>query len=200
MEPSEIAKGYDALAEWWGNRHRDSDYGMKQLERAILFSLKDGIALDVGCGSSGRFMHELHRAGFTVEGMDVSEKMLELAKLEVPEAEYFQGDIGRCALKKEYAFISAWDSSFHLPLGLQEPALKTMCDALTPAGILIYTFGGESEASSLTGGFEGQKFAYSTLGVAKNLELLDQYGCDCIHLEFDQGTNEKHVYIIARKR
>ncbi|MGJ8671862.1 class I SAM-dependent methyltransferase [Rubritalea sp.] len=200
MEVEQTAIGYDELAHWWGERHRDSGYGVKQLERAISFSLEQGKALDVGCGSSGRFMRVLKEKGFDVEGMDCSEEMLKLAENELFDCRYFQGDIANCQLDNGYAFISAWDSTFHLPLVGQEPALKSMCSALVEGGILIYTFGGVSEEGEISGGFEGQDFEYSSLGLTKNLELITQFGCECIHLEFDQGPGEGHVYLIARKR
>ncbi|MFC5051382.1 class I SAM-dependent methyltransferase [Rubritalea spongiae] len=200
MEVGKTARGYDALAPFWADRHRDSGYGVKQLERAIGFSLKKGKALDVGCGSSGRFMRVLLAAGYEVEGMDCSAEMLKLAKLELPECGYFQGDIASCDLSDSYAFISAWDSTFHLPLAGQEPALKTMCEALRQGGILIYTFGGVSDAGEISGGFEGQDFEYSSLGLSRNLELIAEFGCECLHLEFDQGPGEGHVYLIARKK
>lgn len=200
MEPSETAKGYDALAEWWRDQHRESAYGVVQLERAIRFCELRGKSLDVGCGSSGRFMRVLQEAGFTVEGMDVSENMVTLAAEEFPDGSYFQGDISSCVLGEKYAFISAWDSTFHLPYDRQEQALRVMCGALEQGGVLIYTFGGANDKDTVFGEFQGQAFAYSTLGVVRNVELLDAFGCDCVHLEFDQGPSEKHVYTIARKR
>lgn len=200
MEVKQTAKNYDVLAQWWGDRHRDSSCGIAQLERAIGFSAKAGRALDVGCGSSGRFMRVLQDAGFTVEGLDCSAEMLKLAERELPECGYFQGDIASFTLAADYAFISAWDSTFHLPLGGQEPALKRMCDALVPGGVLMYSFGGVSEPGEISGGFEGQDFDYSSLGLTKNLALIAQFGCECLHLEFDQGPDEGHVYMIVRKR
>lgn len=200
MEVGKTAEGYDVLAPWWKERHRDSGYGVKQLERAVGFSLKKGKALDVGCGSSGRFLRVLKAAGFEVEGMDCSIEMLNCAERELPECNYFQGDIARCRLEGSYAFISAWDSTFHLPLEGQEPALKTMCEALSLGGILIYTFGGVSDEAEISGSFEGQEFEYSSLGLSLNLELIAEFGCECLHLEFDQRPEEEHVYLIARKK
>jgi 2-polyprenyl-3-methyl-5-hydroxy-6-metoxy-1,4-benzoquinol methylase len=200
MEPAQTGKAYDALAQWWSEQHRDSGYGVKQLERAISFSQEIGKALDVGCGSAGRFMRVLNTAGFEVEGLDVSQEMLNLAEKELPECRYICGDVSEVEIDEGYQFISAWDSTFHLPLDAQGPVLKKLCDALCPNGILVYPTGGTSDQEEVSGSFEGQDFEYSTLGLSKNLELLAEYHCECVHLEFDQGASEKHVYIIAKKR
>lgn len=38
--------------------------------------------------------------------------------------------------------FSAWDSTWHLPLELQEPVLQKICEGLTDHGIFIFTTGG----------------------------------------------------------
>jgi len=200
MTPAQTGKNYDAIASWWQSQHAESRYGVAQLERAIGFSKKSGKSLDVGCGSSGRFMRVLAEAGFELSGMDVSSEMLVLAKKVVPHAAYFEGDIASVELPQMYDFISAWDSTFHLPIELQEPALKMMCEALNVGGVLIFTCGGTRDAETIYGEFRGQSFEYSSLGVDRFLELLRGFHCECLHMEYDQGVEEPHVYIIARRR
>ncbi len=70
MTPSQTGARYDRIAEWWGQRHAASGYGVAQLERSISFVPEKDRALDVGCGSSGRFMGVLLDHGFETEGMD----------------------------------------------------------------------------------------------------------------------------------
>ena len=200
ISPEQTGENYDAIAPWWREQHTSSKYGMAQLERAISFSETKGFALDVGCGSSGRFMRVLREAGFSLEGMDVSSEMLKHAEEEVADAHYTLGDIGTCELEKKYDFISAWDSTFHLPLELQKPALKTMCGALNSKGIFIFTCGGMPDPGTISGNFRDKDFEYSTLGIDEFLQLLREFGCECLHVEFDQWPTEEHVYIISRKR
>ncbi len=200
ISPEETGENYDAIAPWWREQHGNSKYGVAQLECAISFIEARGIALDVGCGSSGRFMRVLQEAGFSLEGMDVSSEMLKHAEEEVADAHYFLGDIGTCELEEMYDFISAWDSPFHLPLELQEPALKTMCGAMNSKGGLVFICGGLPDSGTISGNFRDKDFECSTLGIDEFLRLLREFGCECLHVEFDQGPVESHVYIIARKR
>ena len=79
MTPERIAQSYDKIATHWAGPTFNRLNGIKQHERAISFATP-GPALDVGCGSSGRFIDLLLKNSFQPEGLDVSTKMLELAK------------------------------------------------------------------------------------------------------------------------
>jgi hypothetical protein len=79
--------------------------------------------------------------------------MLKHAEEVVAGAYYFLGDIGSSELEMKYDFISAWDSTFHLPFDMQEPALRTMSGALNSKGILVFSFGGMPDFGTIGGNF-----------------------------------------------
>ncbi len=58
---------------------------------------------------------------------------------------FYQSDICAWELPRKYDFISAWDSTWHLPLEKQEPYLKKVCDGLAVDGVYIFTTGGLDE-------------------------------------------------------
>jgi 2-polyprenyl-3-methyl-5-hydroxy-6-metoxy-1,4-benzoquinol methylase len=198
MNPEDTATRYDRLAQWWQTRHQNSSYGIAQLERAIRFVEKKDLAIDIGCGSSGRFIKVLCEYGFEVEGLDISTEMIALAKQHYPDLTFYQEDVCKWNPTKHYDLIIAWDSTFHLPLAMQEPVMKKLCNALNPDGILMFTCGGGSRQSKVSGSFQGQNFEYSTLGVDAFLKILRENHCTCVHLEYDQYP-ENHVYIVVKK-
>ncbi len=198
MQPVETAQRYDQIAEWWQTQHQHSSYGLAQLQRAIQFTTGRNFALDVGCGSSGRFINALIEHGFQAEGLDISAEMIQLAQRLHPQLTFYTADICQWTPPKLYSLIVAWDSTFHLPLEQQEPITRKLCAALEPEGILMFTCGGMAAAGEISGSFQNLDFDYSTLGVNAFLRLLDQQGCTCLHLEYDQYP-ERHVYMIARK-
>jgi hypothetical protein len=63
MKPEETASHYDRVALWWQKQHMHSAYGVTALEKAIQFPENKSSALDIGCGSSGRFIDVLIRHG-----------------------------------------------------------------------------------------------------------------------------------------
>ncbi len=197
MHPRETAAHYDGVASWY-QQNIGATYGVAQLERALQFTETKGPALDVGCGSEGRFLRVLIERGFQPEGLDISAAMLTLARERHPELVFHHADICVWSPPRAYDFICAWDSTFHLPIEEQQPVLQKLCAALNPRGILLFTCGG-TERGEITGSFNGQTFGYSTLGVNEFLRLLAEYRCDILHVEYDQHP-ENHVTIIARRQ
>ncbi len=92
MQPNEIGRSYDTIAHVWQEPNIQSN-GISQFERAIKFVKARNHALDIGCGSSGRFFDLLLKQGFQVEGIDVSEKMIALARERHPNVPLYQADI-----------------------------------------------------------------------------------------------------------
>jgi SAM-dependent methyltransferase len=198
MDPINTGANYDGIAHWWQEAHAESSHGIAPLERAIVFTSNRGYALDIGCGSSGRFMEALRARGFQPEGLDVSARMVTLAKARDPETQFYHEDICAWEFPKKYEIIAAWDSTFHLPIEEQAPVLKKICEGLAPRGVLLFTCGGTDAPGEIAGSFQGQEFEYSSLGIPEYLRVLDDCGCICRHLEYDQYP-EEHVYIIAQK-
>lgn len=198
MDPNETAVRYDQIAAQWQANLRDSPYGLAALRRAITFVHNRHIALDVGCGSSGRFLTQMQQAGFQAEGLDVSAEMVAHARHLHPENTFYVADICQWSLLKAYSLITAWDSIFHLPLDAHEPVITKLCDALEPGGVLLFTCGGGQTSSAITGSFHGLDFTYSTLGVDAFLQILMGASCTCRHVEYDQYP-ENHVVVIAER-
>lgn len=198
MDPIKIAEGYDRLAEQWASDSFPKENGIPQHERAIAFLKEKRRALDVGCGSNGRFIDLLLSYGFTAEGVDISQHMISLAKARHPNIVFHYSDICNWAIPGKYDFISAWDSIWHIPLSQQEEVITRLVDALNPGGIFIFTTGGVDGPDEKTDSFMGPEMYYSSLGIPKLLSLMNHLSCICRHLEYDQYP-EQHVYIIVQK-
>ena len=125
--------------------------------------------------------------------------MIALARKRHPQVQFYEADVSKWHFPKKYDFISAWDSTWHLPLHLQEPVLQKICDILVNDGIFIFTTGGFDTPHERSDSFMGIEGWLSVLGIPKTLGLLDRFGCVCRHLEYDQYP-ERHLYIIAQKR
>lgn len=196
MEPAVLGTKYDKIAQWWHDRHVHSSYGVTQFERAIRFTSKGGKALDVGCGTGGRFIRILQSRGFAVTGLDVSKEMIRLARQNHPEHTFLHQDICTWDTNEKFDLIVAWDSIFHLPLAMQRRVVSKLCNLLASGGVLIYTFGDAHGAH--TDQWHGDTFYYSSIGITENLQLLTGNGLKILHLELDQYP-ETHVYTIATR-
>ena len=141
MQPAEIAASYDSIAHRWLEPHLATN-GIRQHEHALKFRPKGGLALDVGCGCSGRFLRLLKSHGYEVEGLDVSAQMIALAKTQDPSAKFYHADVCEWMPTKQYHFITAWDSIWHVPQDRSESVLRKLCGALTSGGVFIWTMVG----------------------------------------------------------
>ena len=197
MHPKETGQGYDAIAHIWREAPIQAN-GIPQLERALGFAGNRPFALDIGCGCSGRFIDVLERYGFEVEGVDVSEKMIVLARQRHPHITFQHADICEWYFPREYDFVLAWDSIWHIPLNQQEFVLRKICKGLAPGGVFMFTTGGVDRAEEKCDSCMGPPMYYGALGIPQTLELLTRFGCVCRHLEYDQYP-EQHVYIITQK-
>ena len=197
MQPSELGESYDSIEPRWLDPGLEMN-GMRQHEQALRFRGGGGVALDVGCGCSGRFARLLVGEGYEVEGMDVSAEMIALARVRNPDATFFQADVCEWMPDKRYDFITAWDSIWHVPLERSEGVLRKLCGALNPGGVLIWTMGGLDGPEEKRDSSMGPTVYYSVLGITKTLQTVAEAGCVCRHLEYDQWP-EKHVFIVAQK-
>lgn len=198
MTPDQTAAVYDRIAEHWDCPAFNHSNGIAQHERALRFVGAVGSALDVGCGSSGRIIALLQRHGFTVEGLDLSEQMLQRARRHHPQVVFHPADICGWSFPKRYDFISAWDSIWHVPLHRQLDVLRKLCAGLSAGGVVIFTTGGVETPEEITGPCFGEPLYHAAPGVPAVLRVLDECACAVRHLEYDQYP-EKHVYVIAQR-
>lgn len=198
MDPIDNAAVYDRIAEHWAGESFDATNGVAQHQRALGFAPESGDALDVGCGANGRLIELLVRHGYRVEGLDHSAKMLEYARRRHPEVTFHHADIRTWTFERRYAFITAWDSIWHVPLEDQTAVVRKLGEGLTPGGVLIFSAGGLDGPGEVTNPCHGQPLYHATPGIPRLLRAIEAAGCVCRHLEYDQPP-EKHLYFVVQK-
>ena len=199
MTPQQTAAAYDKIAQHWDRPEFNSAYGIAQHERALRFAPQAGDAIDIGCGGSGRIVDLLLRRGYRAEGLDLSGEMLRRARARHPQVQFHHADICGWEFPRRYAFISAWDSIWHVPLRSQLGVLRKILSGLAPNGVLIFTTAGIERPSEVTNPCFGEPLYHAAPGIPAVLRTLADCACACRHVEYDQYP-ENHVYVIAQKR
>ena len=124
----------------FGKFARESAPGLLRLFEEA--GIRDGRVVDLGCGS-GIWAGELVKAGYEVTGVDISPAMLELARRQVPQAEFHCGSFLQFRLPQCRA-ITALGEVFNYLFDENNSlaALRTACtnafDALLPGGLLVF--------------------------------------------------------------
>lgn len=197
MNPEAVAASYDQIADRWDGDEFPRENGMEAHRRALTFVKEPGAALDVGCGSSGRFIDLLLSKGFAPEGLDLSVEMLKRARRRHPDVLFHHADITTWPLPHPYRFVTAWDSIWHVPLDLQDAVLRKLIRGLEPGGVLIFTMGGLPGPDERRDAAMGPPMYHATLGVPAVLDLLREEGVVIRNTDFDQ-TPEQHLYLIVQ--
>lgn len=105
----DLKQTYDHIAEDWVKDHANDVWWRDGCEEFVRRVKSGGTVLDLGCagGMKSKFLSE---KGFAVTGVDISEKMIEIAKREVSGVEFFcldLRDIGSLQKKFDGIFCQA---------------------------------------------------------------------------------------------
>jgi SAM-dependent methyltransferase len=200
MDHSAIASAYDGIAERWLDGRFNPANGIRQHEQALRFLQggADGWALNVGCGCNTRFNALMRGHGLRIEGIDISERMIALARDADPDVLLHHADVCAWQPRRAYRFISAWDSIWHVRLEEQRPLMLKLMHALEPGGVFIFSAGGLDAEDTHVDATMGPEVYYGTLGIPGLLDVIAEAGCACRHLEFDQYP-EKHLVMVAQR-
>ena len=129
------ARAYDAI----GARY-DEAFPHKDGQLAVVATMLERIGgsgarvLDVGAGTGLPTARQLVDAGCRVTGLDISSRMLEIARKNVPEAEFVYGDVVDVADEARYEAATAFFALLHLPRERIRTALRAIGDVLVPGG------------------------------------------------------------------
>ena len=130
-----------ALMDFLQRTHRGAGQGLRpSLAAAAL--LPDGLhALDVGCGV-GRQMVPLAEAGIHVDGVDISPRMIELARgdARLAGSQFFVGSGRDCGDAPAGAYdlvYSSWSFARSVRVALRRALLQSMARALRSGGVIF---------------------------------------------------------------
>ena len=173
-----IRESYDKIADAYA-RELFRELERKPCDRELLdrFAARmrgKGRVCDMGCGP-GQVAHYLHDAGTAVFGLDLSPRMVELARQLSPGISFREGDIMALDLPDAaLAGIAAFYAIVNIPEGSLPSVFREMYRVLQPGGLLLMAFHIGSEViqkEELWGQVVSMDFFFfQTLSVRRMLE------------------------------
>ncbi len=195
-----VQKGYDKIAEeYQADRHRFDH--RKELQKFAELLPKNGKVIDVGCGAGVPVARFLVESGFSVVGIDFSEKMIRLARRNVPEATFVRKDMSQLDFAdSSFDGLTAFYSIIHVPREKHSQLLRDFSRILKSGGILLVTMGSDEwEATEIYSHF-GIEMFWSQYAPRKSLQLVKDAGFEVIFDKILVRGKERHYWILARKK
>jgi cyclopropane fatty-acyl-phospholipid synthase-like methyltransferase len=196
-----MQNSYDFIAEQWHSNFRGESYVDRVLGYVdlVLEGLQSGAkVLDLGCGTGNPIAKYIVGKGFRVIGVDQSEKMLEIAKNEVPDAEFIHSDMISVQLGDMFGAVIAWDSIFHVERNHHSGIFHKLANSLEVGGRFLLSVGGSGD-DGFTSEMYGHTFFYSGHEPEVTRQLLEAEGFEIEVWEVDDPSERGHIAVIARK-
>ncbi|WP_369275320.1 class I SAM-dependent methyltransferase [Streptomyces sp. R11] len=134
------AEAFDAIGERYDEAFPHKEGQVAAAEWLIGSLPRGSRVLDLGCGTGLPTARRLAEAGFDVVGVDLSQRMVSLARDHVPGGEFHRADIadlrpsGSLDLGR-FAGLTAFFALLMLPRAEIPLALRTVCHLLVPGGL-----------------------------------------------------------------
>ncbi|MDB5254270.1 MAG: hypothetical protein JWL80_336 [Parcubacteria group bacterium] len=201
----DLKSTYNKIAEDWFQDHKEDIWWKTGADKFTSF-LSPGVSiLDVGCGAGIKSKY-LADKGFKVIGTDFSEGMIEVAKREVPNVEFFVKDIYEPnSLDQTFDAVFAQAVLLHIPKERIMDVLKNLRDTLNQDG-LIYLGVKEMKDNQVNNeilkendyGYEYERFfSYFTLDEMKG--YLESHNMEILWTNISKAGNTNWVEVIAKK-
>lgn len=200
-----VARGYDAIAE----RYLAWAMGVRVAERGGYLrimhnSLPDGAAvLELGCGA-GIPITQCLAERFTVTGVDLSIRQIELARRNVPTATFLHGDMTEMDFAPaSFDGVCAFYAIMHVPREEHAAMLGRIGTWLRPNGLFVASFSHSGSAGEIEADWLGAPMYFSGYDAETNRRLVTDAGLaiEIAQAETDDefGKPATFFWIVARK-
>lgn len=193
-----VKRGYDKIAEEYQIDRHAFDHSRELVEFAG-FLPKSGKVLDVGCGAGVPVAKFLVEAGFEVVGIDFSEKMLKLARKNVPQGTFVRMNMTKMDFAdNSFDGLTAFYSIIHVPREKHSLLFKSFNRILRPDGIMLVCMGPDDWES--TEEYYGIRMFWSQYNPKKSLQLVNDACFEVISDKILERGKERHYWILARNK
>lgn len=152
-----------------------------------------GSVLDVGCGA-GRDTREISKFGYAVTGIDLSEKMLEIARGKTPGASFSKMDFRQLGFN-DNTFDGVWANASLFLVTKDEviESLKEIYRVLKPGGVAFVSFkeGEGLQVKHVTKELQKQQELYS---YTEMRDTLKKIGFRILMTERKEDTTRKGLF------
>ncbi len=207
MDPKDIVEqGYDRIGEEYERwSAKATDPARERYLKVLLEGLPKGAqVLDLGCGSGALATRRLSER-FQITGVELSSRMVELARRNIPSATFVRADMASVEFPPElFDGVCAFYSLTHLPQKELPTLLRRVARWLKPGGLFVASMGsGEDPGSVEDEWVGGVPMYFAGHGAQKNEELVEEAGLRVISARTEAVREESgdvtFLWMVAKK-
>jgi len=197
---------YDNSAQQFADRFMDFETYKNKINYFQHNYLANGKSiLDLGCGpgNNAKLFSEADGT-YEITGIDLSEKMVDLAKTNVPKGNFTVCDIRDFRFNQSFDAVIASFCIVHLTHAEASSFIKNTCEHLKNGGYLYVSFmEGEGSGFESTG-FSKNEIFFNYFNRSEIIEFLNHCSMEVTEI-FEEmyieknGDKTKDIFIIARK-
>ena len=197
-----VKAGYNAIANrYLAERTRDSE-DVRLLNDLIERLPINANVLDAGCGAGVPISLRLSER-FKVTGVDFSEAQIELAKKQVPNANFICQDMTQLDFRESsFDGICSYYAIIHIPREEREALLKNFYRILKPNGLALLCLGAENLIDDIDENYLGAGMYWSHYDTDTYLKMLKDCGFTIIWSKYvADGSCEGagHLFLLVQK-
>jgi ubiquinone/menaquinone biosynthesis C-methylase UbiE len=207
MDPKDIVEqGYDRIGEEYERwSAKATDPARERYLKVLLEGLPKGAqVLDLGCGSGALATRRLSER-FQITGVELSSRMVELARRNIPSATFVRADMASVEFPPErFDGVCAFYSLTHLPQKELPTLLRRVARWLKPGGLFVASMGsGEDPGSVEDEWVGGVPMYFAGHAVQTNEELVEEAGLRVVSAGTEavreEGGDLTFLWMVAKK-
>ncbi len=192
-----IEESYDIMGEEY-HQFRNNEKFNSELEKFTNLLPSSARVLDAGCGVGKPTSLYLAKKGFNVIGVDISSKLVDLARQNVPGANFYQKNILELDFPDNtFDGIICVYTLWHIPREDHSTIIQNFHRMLETNGILVFntaTHGTDSMSN-----FFGQPMLWSNHNPSKTLDMVRNAGFEILFEGALILGGEKQYWVFGRK-
>jgi len=197
-----VKEGYNTIADrYLAERKRDAE-DVRLLEEFMERLPDRANVLDAGCGA-GIPISQLLSERFHVTGVDFSEAQIELAKKNVPSADFLCEDMTQLSFPDNtFDGITSYYAIIHIPREEHHSLLANFYRMLKPGGFALLCLGAENLIDDIEENYLGTRMYWSHYDTETYLEMLNDCGFAILWSKrvVDETCQDAgHLFVLAQK-
>lgn len=201
-----LKETYNRIAKDWVEDHAKDDWWEAGTELFASVLPQRSHILDIGCAGGMKTKFFVQK-GFKATGIDLSDKMIEIAEAKVPDADFYVRDITKpLKMNTIYDAIVAQAVLLHIPKNELSEVLKNILESLKQNGYFYASVKGvrpdgidEAVITENDYGYDYQRF-FSFYSLPEFKDFITKAGVEITHNLVTRSGKTDWIEVIGKKK